>query len=63
MNCPNCNTHIPDDLVRRDAARLNGQAGRGKAKARTSEQARKAAMAGVRKRRRIAKTLTSNGKY
>jgi hypothetical protein len=50
MNCPNCNTHIPDDLVRREGARLNGQAGRGKSKARTSEQARKAAMAGVRKR-------------
>lgn len=50
MNCPHCNTHIPDDLVRSEASRLNGQAGRGKSKARTSEQARKAAMAGVRAR-------------
>lgn len=50
MNCPNCNTHIPDSLVRSEGARLNGQAGRGKSKARTSEQARKAAMAGVLKR-------------
>jgi hypothetical protein len=50
MNCPHCQQPIPDDLVRSEGARLNGQAGRGKAKARTSEQARKAAMAGVLKR-------------
>lgn len=50
MNCSHCNHEIPPDDIRREAARLNGQAGRGKSKARTSEQARKAAMAGVRKR-------------
>ena len=54
MNCPHCNTHIPDDIIRSEGARLNGRAARGKSKARTSEQARKAAMAGVRKRQQKA---------
>jgi hypothetical protein len=49
MNCPTCNTPIPPDLLAREFASRGGKAGRGEAKARSSELARKAGQARAKK--------------
>lgn len=43
--CPNCGHPIPEELLRKAGAAAMGRAATGKAKARTSEQAIKAARA------------------
>jgi len=43
VNCPHCHQPIADAEVRREAARLAGSAGTGRAKARSSATARAAA--------------------
>jgi hypothetical protein len=53
MNCPKCKTEIPDEKIVAEAARINGAKGKGKSKARTSEQARAAVMARWEKPRKL----------
>jgi len=50
MICPHCNHPIDPAVIRRDAARQAGSRGRGRRKARTSAQARAAALARWRKK-------------
>ena len=50
MICPHCNHPIDPAVIRRDAARQAGSRGKGRRKARTSAQARAAALARWSKR-------------
>jgi hypothetical protein len=50
MRCPFCDKILSDDFIKRGGAFLMGKAATGKAKARSSDQARRAAMIGWAKR-------------
>ena len=50
MNCPHCDRPIDPSIIRRDAARQAGSRGKGRRKARSSAQARAAALARWKKR-------------
>lgn len=50
MDCPACHFPIPDQTVIKEGMSLLGKRGKGPKKARTSEQCRKAAKAGWKKR-------------
>jgi hypothetical protein len=58
MNCPYCEKDIADSVVRAYVSSQNGKAGRGKMKARTSEQMRAAARVRWEKRRKSASGIT-----
>ena len=55
MNCPYCEKDIADSVLRAYVSSQNGKAGRGKTKARTSEQMRAAARVRWDRRRKSAK--------
>lgn len=61
MNCPKCQSLIPDAIV---AAHLGGKGGltRGKVKARTPEQARKAALIKWKNWRKAKRVAARNAK-
>ena len=54
MICPHCNHPIDPAVIRRDAARQAGSRGKGRRKARTSAQARAAALARWTKRHAVS---------
>ena len=54
MKCPHCGKKLPKVIDAAKAGRLGGSAGRGASKARTSDQARAAALAMWAKRRKSA---------
>jgi len=59
MNCPHCHKRLPAHLIDTKAAGSKGGSATGPRKARTSEQARAAALAGVAKRKEAKAGRTS----